>query len=71
MHIIGQSRVDTWQKHPSAARPPKNVVMHHPIQVEGRSRVDTWQTTPLRRRARSATDVSRSSVTKIVLTVFI
>jgi len=57
MHIIGQSRIDTWQKYQAPTQSNKSRIMHRPIQVQGKSRIDTWQTAPLQRRAHSATEV--------------
>jgi hypothetical protein len=57
IHIIGQSRIDTWQKYQTPIPSSKSRIIHHPIQIEGKSRIDTWQRTTSRRRAFSATEV--------------
>ena len=62
VHIIGQSRVDTWRTSEKPFSSSKQYVIHRPIQVDARSRVDTWQTLTSQRRARSATEVRNSLV---------
>ena len=58
MHIIGQSRVDTWQIPRAPPQASANRIIHRPIQIEGRSRVDTWQTDAMyRKRRRSPSPV--------------
>jgi hypothetical protein len=57
MHIIGQTRLDTWQTARRATSSDRIRHIHQPIQVQGKARIDTWQTAGVRRRAHSATTV--------------
>ena len=57
MHIIGQSRIDTWQTPSQLVRRSQNRLVHRPIQVQGKSRIDTWQTNQLRRSTRDIVQV--------------
>jgi hypothetical protein len=57
MHVIGQSRVDTWQTLERIPQTTKTRLIHRPIQVQAKSRIDTWRTSTSRQRAHSATEV--------------
>jgi hypothetical protein len=49
MHIIGQSRIDTWQVPRAPPQASANRIIHRPIQIQGRSRIDTWHTSATQR----------------------
>ena len=70
IHIIGQSRIDTWQKYQTPIASNQSRIIHRPIQIEGKSRVDTWQRLTRLRRAHSATEVRNSLIEQYLSNVF-
>jgi hypothetical protein len=67
MHIIGQSRIDTWQTAKQPLESNMARLIHRPVRIQGKTRIDTWQTTGLHRRAHSALEVHRTLFSRHIL----